>query len=74
MYTRLHIRNPSLLKTSLCATKLNTIYGKNPFIVPTDAHNNIKPKLQNNLKNYNTRPDMFRLIQEPSSGSRPVLG
>ena len=45
---------------------------KIPFIAPTNAHYyKIIEMLK--YKNYNTCSDMFRFMQEPSSGSSPVL-
>jgi hypothetical protein len=47
---------------------------KTLFIIPTDAHYYKFVEMLTQFKIYNTCPDMFRFMQEPSSGSSPVLG
>jgi hypothetical protein len=47
---------------------------ENTFIIPTDAHYYKSVEMLKQFKSYNTCPDMFRFMQEPSSGSIPVLG
>jgi len=50
-----------------------TTGSKTLFIVPTDAHYYKIIEMLKQYNNYNTCSDMFRLTQEPSSGSSPVL-
>jgi hypothetical protein len=46
---------------------------KNTFIVPTDAQYNKIIELLKQCKNYNACSDMFLFMQEPSTGTNPVL-
>jgi hypothetical protein len=47
---------------------------KTLFIIPTDVHYYKSVEMLKQFKSYNTCPGMFRFMQEPSSGSSPVLG
>jgi hypothetical protein len=51
-----------------------TFHVKTLFIIPTDAHYYKSVEMLKQFKSYNICPDMFRFMQEPSSGSSPVLG
>jgi hypothetical protein len=53
---------------SSCLHRAASIVSKILFIIPTDAQYYKSAEMLKQFKSYNNCPDMFRFMQEPSSG------